>query len=160
MEHLVHDTTGLIHLIASCLALITGTIILVLTKGTKLHKQIGYAYLISMSVLIITAFMIYRLFDGWGIFHYTSLVSLITIIAGMVPIWTRRPVKSWKYLHFSFMYWSVMGLYAAFAAEIMTRIPETPFYNMVGMATGVIMLTGGVFFGLNKDKWAKKFGAK
>mgnify|MGYP006270489875 CR=1 FL=1 len=32
------------------------------------------------------------------------------------------------------MYWSVVGLYAAFAAEILTRIPDTPFLNMVGLA--------------------------
>ena len=35
MEHLYGDTTGLIHLISSILALIFGTIVLMLTKGTK-----------------------------------------------------------------------------------------------------------------------------
>ena len=37
-------------------------------------------------------------------------------------------------MHFSFMYWSVRGLYAAFAAEVLTRIPEANFFGMVGIS--------------------------
>ena len=160
MEYLVGDTNGLIHLIASIIALITGSLVLLLKKGTKLHKQIGYAYVVSMGILILTAFMIYRLFGGWGIFHYTTIVSLLTVGLGMIPIWTKRPEKKWQYLHFSFMYWSVIGLYAAFAAEILVRIPKTPFFGMVGIATGTIMLIGGIIFGMNKGKWEKIFSVK
>lgn len=158
MENIVGDEIGLIHLISSCLALIFGTYILVAKKGTKLHIKIGYLYVISMGILIGTAFMIYRLFNGWGIFHYTTLVSLISIVLGMVPIWTKKPKNNWKYLHFTFMYWSVIGLYAAFAAETLVRIPKSPFYGMVGLATGGIMLIGGIIFGINKKKWERIFG--
>jgi len=157
MENLVGNEIGLIHLISSCFALLFGTFILISKKGTKLHVKIGYLYVISMGILILTAFMIYRLFNGWGIFHYTSLLSLVTIALGMIPIWTKKPVNKWKSLHFSFMYWSVIGLYAAFAAEILVRIPETPFFGMVGIATGTIMLFGGIVFGINKAKWIKTF---
>lgn len=158
MENLVGNNIGLVHLISSCFTIIFGTYILIAKKGTKQHIKIGYLYVISMVILIVTAFMIYRLFNGWGIFHYTTLLSLISIILGMVPIWTKKPVNKWKYLHFSFMYWSVIGLYAAFAAEILVRIPETPFFGMVGIATGIIMLVGGIIFGINKAKWVKVFG--
>ena len=157
MGKIIGDEIGLVHLISSCFALIFGTYILIAKKGTKQHIKIGYLYVISMIILILTAFMIYRLFNGWGIFHYTTLLSLITIALGMIPIWIKKPVNKWKYLHFSFMYWSVIGLYAAFSAEILARIPKTPFFGMVGIATGGIMLIGGVFFGINKDKWKKIF---
>jgi len=158
MENIVGDEIGLIHLISSCLALIFGTYILLAKKGTKLHIKIGYLYVISMGILICTAFMIYRLFNGWGIFHYTTLVSLISIVLGMVPIWTKKPKNNWKHLHFTFMYWSVIGLYAAFAAETLVRIPKSPFYGMVGLATGGIMLIGGIIFAINKKKWERIFG--
>ena len=157
MENIIGDEIGLVHLISSCFALIFGTYTLIAKKGTKQHIKIGYLYVISMGILSLTAFMIYRLFNGWGIFHYTTLLSLVTIILGMVPIWTKKPAKKWKYLHFSFMYWSVIGLYAAFAAEILVRIPKTPFFGMVGIATGTIMLIGGIIFGMNKGKWEKIF---
>lgn len=160
MENLVGDTTGLIHLISSCSALLSGTLVLILKKGTKLHVKIGYLYLISMGVLILTALMIYRLFNAWGIFHYATLLSLLTIVLGMIPIWTKKPENKWKSRHFSFMYWSVIGLYSAFGAEILTRIPEAPFFGMVGLATVVILLIGGMFFRINKTKWVKVFGYK
>lgn len=157
MEQLVGGVDGLIHLIASVLALITGTLVLVMTKGTKQHRKIGNIYVASMAVVIITGFMIYRLFNGWGIFHYTTLVSLVTILLGMVPIWLKKPAGKWKYLHFSFMYWSVIGLYAAFVAEILTRIGDQPFFDMLGIAVGGTMIVAGVFFGINKSKWLEQF---
>ena len=157
MEQLVGDIYGLIHLISSILSLVAGAIVLMMKKGTIPHKQMGYVYVVSMGVLLLTSFMIYRLFNGWGIFHYTTIASLLTISLGMIPIWTKKPTQSWKYMHFSFMYWSVIGLYSAFAAEVLTRIPQTPFFAMVGISFGIIMLAGGVFFGRNKVKWVKIF---
>lgn len=160
MENLVGNTIGLIHLISSLFALISGALVLIMKKGTRNHRQIGYAYLVSMAILLITAFLIYRLFNGWGIFHYAAIASLVTIVLGMVPIWTKKPSKTWGFRHFSFMYWSVIGLYAAFVSEVLTRIPGTPFFGMVGIATGIIMIIGSVFFGINKSKWIKILGVK
>jgi len=55
------------------------------------------------------------------------------------------------------MYYSVLGLYAAFASEMIVRIPDKPFYTMVGIATGSIFLIG-TFFILKKEKvWSKFF---
>ena len=160
MEHLVGDAYGLVHLIASIVALVTGTLVLFMNKGTIQHKQIGYVYVISMALLLLTSFMIYRLFNGWGVFHYATIFSLITISLGMIPIWTKKPTKKWKYMHFSFMYWSVIGLYSAFAAEILTRIPESSFFGMVGISFVIIMLVAAVYFRFNKSKWSRLFGIK
>ena len=160
MENLVGDTIGLIHLISSLFALLFGAMVLIMKKGTKRHKQIGYAYVVSMAILLTTAFMIYRLFNGWGIFHYATIASLVTTALGMIPVWTKKPTNTWKFRHFSFMYCSVIGLYAAFASEVLTRIPDTTFFGMVGIATGIIMILGGVIFSRNKPKWIKMFGIK
>lgn len=157
MENLVGNTSGLIHLMSAIAALIAGSLVLSMKKGSKKHKQIGYAYVISMAVLLVTSFMIYRLFKGWGIFHYAAAFSLIVLLLGMIPVWTKRPANKWKYQHFNFMYWSVIGLYAAFAAEVLTRIPETPFLGMVGIATGIITIIGAVFLRKNKAKWENTF---
>ncbi len=158
MEHLVGDTYGLIHLISSIVALVTGTLVLIMKKGTIRHKQIGYVYVISMVLLLLTSFLIYRLFNGWGVFHNATIFSLITISLGMIPLWTKKPTNNWKGMHFSFMYWSVIGLYSAFVAEVFTRVPETSFFEMVGIAFGIIMVAGSVFFRVNKSKWASLFG--
>lgn len=153
MVNIINDTSGLIHLISSVIALISGTIVLIAKKSTSFHKQIGYVYFISMMILLITSFMIFRLFNGWGIFHYLAIVSLITLFGGMIPVWFRSTFKQWKVIHLSFMYWSVFGLYAAFASEILTRVPDSPFFGMLGIATAVIMIGGGALFSFKKADW-------
>lgn len=152
MSYLFHDTIGLIHLLAAILALITGTAVLAMKKGTYRHKKIGYFYAASMLGVNLTAFMIYRLFGGFGIFHIAALVSLLTLLGGMIPALLRRP-KNWLSLHFVFMYWSVMGLYAAFVSEIATRVPESPFLGMVGIATGTVMFFAGGYYYWRKHRW-------
>jgi hypothetical protein len=157
---------GVIHFIASVFALIFGTWILVSEKGTQSHRKIGYLYAFSMLVLIATAFMIYHLFGRFGVFHILAIVSLVTLLIGMIPAVLRKP-KNWFALHFSFMYWSVFGLYAAFMAEMAVRLPiktilTSPkmFFTAVTIATVATMLIGEIIFLKNKKKWQKTFAAK
>ena len=160
MNTLVYDKMGLIHLVTAVIALITGTFILALRKGTPWHKQIGYVYAVNMLLLNATAFGIYRLFGGFGIFHFAAIVSLFTLLGGMIPVLTKRPKHKWVEVHYSYMYWSVMGLYAAFVSETLTRIPKTPFFWMVGMATFALMLLAGICYGRLRKKWKVQFERK
>lgn len=155
MDNLVGSHVGLIHLLAALLATVAGTMVLFMKKGTRRHKQIGYVYVISMFLLIATAFMTYRLFGGFGLFHYGAIFSALTIIAGMIP--TIKKKKGWIYRHFAFMYWSVIGLYAAFASETLTRIPETPFFGLVFLATGVVTLIGAIIYSKFRKTWVQQF---
>ena len=162
LENLVSGTYGLIHLWCSVLALVAGTAVLGATKGTATHKRIGYVYCFAILGVNITAFMIYRLFGSFGIFHWMAVLSLLTLLAGMLPMLLKKP-KSYVSLHFSFMYWSVMGLYAAFVAETMVRIPEVviesgipnaTFYNMTGIAIGIVMVLAKYYAGKKRKKWS------
>lgn len=160
----VSGNIGLIHLIASIGALLLGTIVLSIRKGTKFHRKIGYGYSVCMTVLLITAFMLYNLFGRWGIFHWTAVVSSITLLAGIVPMFIRS--KNSVKLHISFMYWSVIGLYAAFASEILTRIPRSAFnagiptktfYMMTSLGVALVMLAAAIFFIRTRPKWENQF---
>jgi len=168
-NYIVTDNVGLLHLIVSVIALLTGSLVLGLTKGTKTHKRIGYVYSTAMLIVLVTAFTMYNLFGTWGIFHWTAVVSSITIVFGLIPIFTRRPKKSYISLHFSFMYWSVIGLYGAFIAEMFVRLPKIVFeggrpnymfYNMLGIAVAITMGLGAYFFIKQKPKWEKIFEPK
>lgn len=168
LNSLVADNTGLIHFVFSILAVVFGTIVLIANKGSVLHKQIGKLYGISMLILLATAFMIYRLYDTWGIFHWAALVSTITLLIGMVPMYIKRP-SDYVGLHFSFMYWSVMGLYAAFVSESMVRIPRVVidsgvpnhvFYIMTGVGTTLVMGFAGFFFARYRPQWEARFSKK
>lgn len=169
MENIVSGTTGIIHLTASIFALITGLFVLIAKKGTRTHKQIGYVYSISMVLVNVTAFMIYKLYGKFGIFHWLAVVSCLTLFAGLYPVFTK---KSNNYLlkHFNFMYWSVVGLYCAFMAEIFSRLPKillsengepmTLFYKGVGIGIALVMLISVAFFIKLKPVWTKKYEQK
>jgi len=149
----LHGWVGGFHLVFSVLSLIFGSFILFSTKGTSLHKKVGYAYVVCMVWVIATAFMLYNLTGKFNMFHIAALVSTVTLLAGMLPIITKKPVESFMSLHLSFMYWSVIGLYGAFVSETLVRIPSSPFWEMVGLATGTVMLIGGIVFGFKKKQW-------
>lgn len=164
IDHLVTSNIGLIHTIASTIALILGTVSLSVAKGTFLHKRVGYSYSIAMITLLISAFMLYNLFGSWGIFHWAAVISSLTLIAGMIPILMR--VKNYISLHLGFMYWSVIGLYGGFTAEVFVRlpkvilesgIPNSTFYIMTGVAVGLTMTAGAICFIKASPKWLNQF---
>nr|WP_321236124.1 hypothetical protein [uncultured Psychroserpens sp.] len=163
MNYFFHDTTGLVHLISAILALIFGTLVLLKLKGTRQHKLTGYLYTVSMIVLLVTSFMIYRLFKGFGIFHYSAIFSALNLIIGMSSILMKWPKNRYKFYHLNFMYWSVISLYMAFAAEVFTRIPGQPFFTMVYLSSGFVLVLGFIGYfnrlyywktimGINKNK--------
>jgi uncharacterized membrane protein len=158
MENLVGDNVGLAHFISGIFAVIFGGFVLALKKGTKIHRQIGYLYVISMLILIITSFGIYRLFGKFGVFHFFSIVATTSLLLGMVPMMKKtRTAKDYK-THFTRMYFSVVGLYAAFAAESFVRIPKLGTFWFVVAWSFVLVVGLSIYIFIKKyDDWASKF---
>jgi uncharacterized membrane protein len=135
---------GLIHTAFAVLALASGAAILVMDKGSPRHRRTGWVYVVSMIAMNSTALVIYRLFGGFGPFHVAALLSLATVIAGLVPVMRRRPVDGWLELHYNFMAYSYVGLAAAAASEVGTRMPQTVFWWAVLVATVAVIAVGVV----------------
>jgi len=162
-----HDTIGWVHTLAAILALITGSIILAKAKGTLQHKRTGRVYGISMLIVCATSFLIYRVHGTFGILHIFAVISTITLILGMLPLYLKRHDNS-IVAHLSWMYWSVIGLYAAFAAETFTRLPMLLpikntfgiFYVLVGISAGLVTLFGSRYFKKKKKVWEAQFGVE
>lgn len=143
---MIHSTLGLVHTASALLAMLMGAIVIVKPKRGLFHKRIGYAYVASMVVLNITAFQIYRLFGRFGPFHALAIISLFSLMAGIAPALLRQRVKNWMHWHYYFMNWSVVGLYAAFWAELFTRtLPMGQFWPVVMIATGITTGIGSYF---------------
>lgn len=158
MNNLVGDNIGLTHLIAGIFAVIFGGLILILNKGTKIHRQVGYLYVLSMIVLIISSFGIYRLFNGFGLFHFFSIVATTSLLLGIIPMLKKeRKTKDYK-THFTRMYFSVVGLYAAFAAESFVRIPKLgTFWSIVAWSFILVVATSIYVFIRKEKEWTEKF---
>ena len=169
MKYFVNGPIGLTHLAFSIVSLITGLLILLAKKGTKQHKRVGYIYSISLIILNLTAFMIYNLYGKFGIFHWLAVMSCLIVFTGLYPVIIKKG-KNYMLTHFTFMYWSVIGLYSAFMAELFSRLPKIIltkagepmmiFYKFAGIGIAIVMITGIYFFVKYRLKWAKQYTLK
>jgi uncharacterized membrane protein len=139
------DRLGIAHSALACVALALGAIVVLRRKGDRLHRTIGHLYVASMLGTNITALNIYDLFGQFGPFHVAAIVSLATVVAGMIPVVTRRPRGRWFETHAYFMGWSYVGLLAAAAAEAAVRLPAAPFGPAALAATLLVTLAGALF---------------
>ena len=132
---------------------------LVMRKGTLVHRRVGYGYVLSMRVLIISSFGIYRLFGRFGVFHALSLVSTFSLVAGMLPMFRKIRKPGHYETHFKRMYFSVVGLYAAFAAESFSRVSRFgDFWRAVAWGCVLVFVACFVIFIRMKSVWSAKFG--
>ena len=46
----------------------------------------------------------------------------------------------------------------ALMAELLTRIPATSFFTMVGLAMAIVMALGIIYFRRMKEPWMRVFG--
>ena len=144
---------SMFHLVSAISALIFGLCVFLSKKGTRLHKQFGYAYVFNMLGLNISALFIYRLTGHFGPFHGAALGSLLTLLAGFAAAYLRLPQGRWLELHYEFMNWSYVGLVAAGVSEATTRLPAAPFWPAVFAGTLIVFLNGGVFIGQRRGKY-------
>lgn len=143
---MIHSLTGIIHVSFAVIAMVAGGMVVALPKRGLMHRRIGYVYVISMLLTNGSAFLIYHLFGRFGPFHALAIFSTITIIGGFVPALFRKQVKNWLHWHYYFMNWSVVGLYAAFWAELTTRtLPMGRFWILVFIATAITTGIGSFF---------------
>jgi uncharacterized membrane protein len=160
MYGFVNSNLGWFHLATALLAMIAGAFVLAANKGTVQHKRVGYVYVFAMVLVCGSALGIYNLTGRFGVFHLMAIVSSLTLALGMTPLFLRNLPRKYKAVHVWFMYYSVLGLYAAFASELSVRIPDKPFFAMVGVATATIFGVGTAFI-LKKEKiWTKYFEQK
>jgi uncharacterized membrane protein len=154
MPHLVYSLWGLIHLLAAVLSLLLGAIVLWLPKPGPRHRRLGYAYVGTMTLMLGTSFAIYRQYHRFGIFHVAALLSGATLLAGMVPVWRKKPVRQWRLLHYSFLYLSVLELYVALLAEVLVRVPGLGFWPVASISSAVVLLPGAIVFSCLRGRWS------
>jgi uncharacterized membrane protein len=147
-------TLGWIHTALGLLAIALGLVIFRTSKGSQLHRVMGYGYIASMIGLNATALLIYRVFGGFGPFHVLALISLATVAASAIPAVIKRPRGTWLARHYDGMCWSYIGLLAATVAEIIARLPFVRDFGLTfGIATflssiAVVLVGSIVLYGL------------
>ncbi|MFT7561141.1 MAG: putative membrane protein [Flavobacteriales bacterium] len=140
-----------LHVFFGFASLISGIVIVLIKKGSHKHRLIGRLYVLSMLGLNLTAFGIYKLYDGWGFFHWMAIASLIPLLAGYFAILYRRTTA-----HYYFMCWSYIGLLCATVSEIFAHVPAaTLLLNEVSNIDTILILCliGSGFYFLPKYQY-------
>lgn len=150
---MIYQVASGLHIGTAISALIIGLCVMFARKGTRLHKQLGYAYFCNMLGLNLSAFFIYRLTGHFGPFHGAALASFITLLAGFIPAYLRLPSGRWLELHYEFMNWSYVGLVAAGISEALTRLPSSPFWLAVALGSLTVFGVGGVLIARGRGKY-------
>lgn len=150
---MVYQAASGFHIGTAISALALGLCVLFVRKGTRLHKQLGYAYFFNMLGLNVSALFIYQLTGHFGPFHGAAFASLLTLIAGFIPAYLRLPRGRWLELHYEFMNWSYVGLVAAGVSEAATRMPSTPFWPAVALGSLAVFLVGGILIARGRAKY-------
>lgn len=140
IDHLQGHFFGLIHVLFALAAIMFGTIVIFNRKGTYRHKWLGRCFLVSMLLMNATSFLLYHVFGGFGPFHWLALFSLVTLLAGYQAARSRS--SGWRARHAYFMSGAYMGLIAATAAEIASRVPGWSFGASVFISSAVISIVG------------------
>ena len=113
---------SIFHTLVGCIALLAGPLVFALPKGTQRHRRAGWVYTGSMVLLCGSSFGLYGTtpnFDGFGAFHVMAILSLLTVLAGLVPVLLRRRFPGhWFPLHYHFMLWSYVGLIMALGSHV------------------------------------------
>ena len=152
---MVHDALGTFHLGTALVAIVAGAWVLRNRKATRRHRVWGYVYVLAMLSTNFSALGILRLTGSFNLLHAFAVISLLSIIVGMLAILCRWPAKNGFDLHLACMVWSYIGLIAALVSESATRIgvplliahgypPRTLFWVLVGLATGIVVAFGAL----------------
>src|SRR5438128_6275500 len=113
---------GWLHVAACLVALVTGAWNLALPKGTPLHKRVGRAYIVSMLVVNVSVFWLFK-FDiagfepfragpgVFGLFHWFAVAALVFVLVGWYA--ARHQERAfWAYTHPTMMllsYYDLVG---------------------------------------------------
>ena len=147
-EAWANDPLGWGHFVLALLALASGGLIFLATKGTRFHRIAGYTYVLSMGLTNVSALLIYDLTKSFNLFHAFALYSLLLLAGAFWGVW--RFVRTLEprhiAMHANMMAWSWFGLVMAAIAETVTRLFDdlllgpggwTPFLVFLAVSMGI-----------------------
>jgi len=121
--------------------------------------MIGFTYVLSMGLCLVTSFFIYNMFDGFGPFHIMSIVSILTISIGLYFPFFGRKVSGWPIHHYFWMSYSYVGLWMAFMSHFIELMPDGWSGLTKGfVAWGIPYILGSAVLFANKQRMIEEYG--
>lgn len=121
------DAPGVVQLHALCAfgALVIGSVQLVGSKGTAMHRATGYAWVALMLVIAISSFWIQELDQLYG-FSFIHLLSILTLVTVPLAVHAaRRGAVARHRAAMMTLFWSALvlaGLFTLAPGRVMHRM--------------------------------------
>jgi uncharacterized membrane protein len=154
MEYLISS----IHLISAIMAMLVSAVVLIIPKGTPIHKRIGYVFAVALLTVNISAAFMYNLTGSLNFLHAFILISLLSLFYGMGAA-MRRKSKNWLDKHIKGMNGAALGLWAAGFAELTVRVlpgfmnAQQIIYTAIGIGVLFFFVIGFLnYYFLKKHK--------
>ena len=96
MPAFLHSSLSVVHLLAVGVALLAGTAIVRTPKATRQHRRLGRVYVVSMAVLLLTAFHMYFLFGRFGVVHWGAVGSTLALGIGVGAVLCQPVLAAWR----------------------------------------------------------------
>lgn len=141
MQEILHSPLSVVHISFALVALGSGTYVVLTPKGTARHRWVGYVYVVSMMVVLTTAFGIYHLFGRFGIVHWGAVGSWFALLFGVGTVWLRTYLRNWLLWHYLGMSVSVTSLYTTFVVEATYRLFPVQYFWWSTLGTSAIVFS-------------------
>ena len=134
------------HVLAAFSALGAGAAVLLLPKGTHIHRVIGTVYVLALVVVNVAALSLHRE-STFGVFHALAVASLVTIAVGLSLLLFGKRSPAVIATHAYCMTWSYAGLVAAGCGQLTVALGQGGAW-VVSVAIAVVLsISGVVIFG-------------
>jgi uncharacterized membrane protein len=135
------------HVVAASSALLAGAAVLLLPKGTHIHRVIGTVYGLALVLVNVAALSLHRE-NAFGVFHGLAVVSLVTIAVGLSPLLLGKRSAMAIATHAYCMTWSYAGLVAAGCGQLAVAVGQDVWAWVVPVVIGTVLsISGVVIFG-------------
>jgi uncharacterized membrane protein len=131
------------HLVAAVSALLVGSVVLLLPKGTPTHRAVATVYVIALVLVDVAALLLHRE-NAFGVFHALALSSLLTIAVGLFPLLVGRRSPRVIATHAYCMTWSYSGLVAAGCGQLAVTAGQDATPWIVPSVIVVVLVFSGV----------------
>ena len=131
------------HLVAAVSALLVGSVVLLLPKGTPTHRAIASVYVLALLLVNVAALSLHRE-DAFGVFHALAVASLVTIAVGLSPLLLGKRSPQVIATHAYCMTWSYAGLVAAGCGQLAASVGQDASAWVVPVVIGGVLSISAV----------------
>lgn len=151
-----------LHVASALLALCTGAILYILPrKGNAWHRRLGILSAFGLFVTGATGLFLFGLTGGFNFLHILSLVTLVSVSAGLYALarWRQTRNPAWLVTHYRSMSGAYTGLLIALALRALPVVLGGNLRSIIWPATLILLIVTQVGLQmLDRLVWRPTYG--